>query len=492
MLRAMPESDALPLELTSAELKELLAAVGDRLGEFVESLESQPMRPARRSGDPVGSFDADAAWLAAPVPESPAAPREVLEFLFESVIPHAFNAAAPGYLAYVPGGGLPSSAVAELVGAIVNRYTGLWIAAPAAVELETQAIRWLAELLGMPDGTLGVLTSGGSMSTLLALVAARDKLVPHDLSRAVAYASDEVHHSLDKAARVAGVPAPNVRHVAVDDRFRLCPTALRDAIRCDRERGLAPFFVCASAGTVNTGAVDPLDDVATIAAEENLWFHVDGAYGAAFRLVPELAPRFHGMERADSLTVDPHKGLFLPYGTGVLLARELGDLERSFSAYASYLPAFQDDHQRLDFCELTPELTRDWRGLRLWLPLRLHGAAAFRDALAEKRELALAAWSTLNEEPDVQLTSEPDLSLFAFRQRFPGCPDRDEENRRNRVLLERINAPRRVMLTGTELGGEFFIRVCVLHLRTHRARVDEAITTIRAELAAMRTEHMES
>src|SRR5699024_781418 len=211
--------------------------------------------------------------------------------------------------------------------------------------------------------------------------------------------------------------------------------------------------------------------------EHHLWFHVDGAYGAAFRLVPELQPLFKGMERANSLAIDPHKGFFLAYGTGALLMQDMLDLQRAFSASAAYLPQPQGGEEHLDFCELSPELSRDWRGLRLWLPFKLHGVAAFRQALTEKRRLAVQAWQRLSLEPDVEIAAPPELSLFAFRQQFKEI-SREEENRRTRGLLERINESQRIMMTGTEINGYYFLRICILHLRTHEAIVTEGLERI--------------
>lgn len=466
------------LDPSPAHLQELLNEVGRRLAAFIGTIDQQPAQAA-------DYFDPEAPWLREPIPETPNMPGELLDFIFKEVIPVAFNSASPGYLAYVPGGGLFSSAMGELIAATVNCYTGIWAAAPAAVELETQFLRWLAELMGLPRGALGILTSGASMSTLIALVAAREKYLGDRLLQGTVYYSSEVHHAVVKAARVAGVPVRNLRPIQADARFRLRVDRLEEAVRQDRERGLLPFFICGTAGTVNTGAMDPLAGIAAVAAEHDLWFHVDGAYGAAFRMVPELQPLFKGMERADSIAMDPHKGLFLAYGTGALLLPDMSNLRRAFSASAAYMPASQESNEHLDFCELSPEFSREWRGLRLWLPFKLHGVAAFRQALAEKRRLAVQAWQRLSQEADVEIAAPPELSLFAFRQRFKGL-SREEENRRNQALLKRINESRRIMITGTEVNGRYFLRICVLHLRTHEAILNEGLELILAALAEAR------
>ena len=457
------------LDTQSDALRWLLDKTGERLADFITSLPDQ-------STDSSALFDPEASWLKDPLPAAPTDAEELLSFLFDEVIPAAYNPASPGYLAYVPGGGLFSAALGELIAGTVNRYTGCWASAPAAVELETQAIRWLCELMGMPEGSLGVLTSGASMSTLIALVAAREKHLGEEISRGVIYSSSEIHHSIPKAARVAGLGEKNLRLVEVDECFRMRPGDLRKKIHADRKAGLLPFFVCSSAGTVNTGSVDPLEEIAHVAAEEGLWHHVDGAYGAAFRLVPELAESLSGMGLADSLAVDPHKGLFLAYGTGALLVRDMAPLREAFQSSASYMPEMQEG-EHYDFCEFTPELSRQWRGLRLWLPLKLHGVDAFRSSLELKRELALRAWEHLRSIEDVEIPVAPDLSLFMFRQRFENCKPA-EEDARNQALLERINRDQRVMLTGTIVDGRFYLRLCILHLRTDHARLDEALAII--------------
>ena len=465
---------AAPLDSSAKDLEAMLNATVPRLLRWFETLEDQPSHATECPPEHLAAFRE-------PLPESGRPLEGLLDRLIDDVVPWSFNTAGPGYLAYVPGGGLPSTAVAELFAAITNRYAGVCAAAPVAVEIETQVLRWLCELMGMPKGALGVMTTGGSLSNFIGAVAARHDRLGEDLTGACAYVSSEIHHCMTKALRLAGIPSAGIRTVPVDDQFRLDPSALRALILEDRAAGKRPFLVCASAGTVNTGAIDPLTEIADLCADEDLWFHVDGAYGALFRLVPELEAPLRGVERADSLVLDPHKGLFLPYGTGVLLVKDLWALRAAHDADAAYLPPLNEGEEQVDFCNLSPELSRDWRGIRLWLPFMLHGIQAFRDALREKHELAVHAAEAIAQEPGVVLAHPPRLSLFAFRQTFEGL-SLEQENRRNEDLLERINHHRRAMLTSTEIDGTFWLRVCVLHLRTHRERVDEALRIVREEL----------
>jgi aromatic-L-amino-acid decarboxylase len=271
--------------------------------------------------------------------------------------------------------------------------------------------------------------------------------------------------------------------VPMDDRFRLRPDALEDRIREDRRRGLTPFLIVASAGTTSTGAIDPLQDLAELASRHGLWLHVDAAYGGFFLLTGEGRRAMQGIERADSIVLDPHKGLFLPYGTGALLVRDGPALRRTHRVTASFLPEMQEDPDLVDFSEYGPELSRPFRGLRVWLPLKMHGLGVFEEQLEEKLALARLAFDRVRALPGIEILAEPQLSLFAFRLVPPGEERDDEElNRLNRHFLERINVRQRVYLTSTMLGDRFALRVCVLSFRTHRDRIEAALEDIEAAL----------
>jgi aromatic-L-amino-acid decarboxylase len=258
--------------------------------------------------------------------------------------------------------------------------------------------------------------------------------------------------------------------------------ALAERIQADAQAGFQPFMIVGNAGTTNTGAVDDLDALAEIAARERLWLHVDAAYGGFFMLTERGRRVMHGIARADSITLDPHKALFLPYGTGSLLVRDGERLKEAHALTAEYLPAMQDTQDLVDFCQVSPELSRPPRGLRVWLPLKLHGAAAFRRALDEK--LDLAAWAARELHvlaPAIEVVAEPQLSTVAFRLARPAT-NADMLNRLNRALLDRINARNRVHLTGTMLGDRFVLRICVVSFRTHQNRMDLCLEDIRAAL----------
>ncbi|MDX1502236.1 MAG: aminotransferase class I/II-fold pyridoxal phosphate-dependent enzyme [Thermoanaerobaculia bacterium] len=477
-----PEPDpARPLESSPAELRELIDRAAERVVEHVATLADQPASYR-------GGAEEAAAAVTEPLPQSGAPYAEVLDLVFDRALPTSFNNAGPGFLAFIPGGGLVESAVADLIGDAINRYPTVFVAAPGLYQLEANVVRWFCDLVGYPESAGGFLSSGGSQANFSAVVAARHDRLPPDFLRGTLYASDQVHHSITKAASLAGFPVENVRKVASDDGFRLDPDALREAIAADRRAGLQPFLLVASAGTTNTGAIDPLPELAEIARREELWLHVDAAYGGFFLLTERGRRRLAGIDVADSVTLDPHKGLFLPYGTGCLLARDVATLSRSHGLRAEYMPPPPDDPRRVDFCDVSPELSRGFRGLRVWLPFKLRGARAFTDQLDEKLDLALWAAEELARVEGIEVLAEPELSLVVFRRRVEG--GLEERNRANRALLDAVNARQNVFITGTLTpAGEFVLRICVLNFRTHLDRVERALSDIREcldELAGQR------
>ncbi|MDX1611390.1 MAG: aminotransferase class I/II-fold pyridoxal phosphate-dependent enzyme, partial [Candidatus Thermoplasmatota archaeon] len=344
------------------------------------------------------------------------------------------------------------------------------------------------EMVGYPQGAGGLLTSGGSMANLIALVTARHEHLGEAFLDGVIYTSDQTHNSVLKAARFAGIPRGNVREIATDDRFRLRPDALEAAIQADLDQGLEPFFINANAGTTNTGAVDPLEAIADIAEAHGLWLHADAAYGGFFVLTDEGREALNGMARADSITLDPHKGLFLPYGTGSLIVRDPLTLERAHAEEADYLPDTAGV-DLVDYGRISPELSRDFRGLRVWLPLKLHGIAPFRAQLEEKLELASRASQGLSGIEHVSILAEPQLSTLAFRLEPPGM-EGEALDALNHAWLDAINRDGRVMLSGTRLEGRFALRVSIVSFRTHQEQVDallDAAKTTASELVAKHT-----
>ncbi|MEO8798924.1 MAG: aminotransferase class V-fold PLP-dependent enzyme, partial [Polyangiaceae bacterium] len=294
--------------------------------------------------------------------------------------------------------------------------------------------------------------------------------------------SSQSHHCITKAAKLAGIAHDRVRTIAVDDTFRMRVADLERAIATDRLAGLTPFMVFSTAGTTNTGAVDPIDAIADIAARERLWHHVDGAYGGFFHMAPELRPLLRGLPRADSLTLDPHKGLFLPYGTGALLVRDGEALRALHSSTAGYLPDNQDEFY--DPAEYGPDLSRGFPGLRVWLTLKLFGAARYRAAIAEKRELAVWAAQRVAQIPGIVMDAMPQLSLFAFHVEGEGMT-LAAQNAATEALMEQVTRRGDVMLSGAKVGDRFLGRVCVLSFRTRRSQMETCVQQLAEETARL-------
>jgi aromatic-L-amino-acid decarboxylase len=449
--------DQADLELTGPEMREMTNLVLDRVLAQLESL-----------GGLHAGGDWEKKWEGGPRPlalEGVEDFEKVLNEVLDRSAP-SFLTPGPGYLAYIPGGGLFPAAVGSFLAAAINRFTGIRAAAPALVALEEEAIEWLREGLGFPSGVAGVLTPGGSIANFTAILCAREKHLGPDLRKGVLYCSDQVHHSVIKSARAAGVLDDRQRSIPTSPSLAMRPDLLTAAIAQDREKGFIPFCVVSSAGTTNTGAVDPLPEISEICVRENIWHHIDGAYGGAFQLVEDARKLLPGILDGDSLTLDPHKGLFLPYGTGMLFVREREDLERPHQGSAGYLPedpapgVFDPSHFSL-------ELSRPFRGLPLWLSLKYFGLERFRAALAEK--LRLASWirEELRREEGLDVL-DGSLTVVAFRVR----------GGRAKELMEAVNNKGRVYLSGCWLDEEWIVRICLLSFRTREVQARMALEDV--------------
>ena len=458
------------LELSSAAMRRMGRAC---LNSIVEHISALPHSGCSDLAD----GRAIAATLREPCPESPTDFNQLLKLLIEDVIPASINTAHPSYMGYIPGGGLFPSAIAELLAAATNRYVSVWAAAPAIARLETNVLEWFAQWIGYPESSCGVLTSGGSMANFTAIVTARKHLLRGDLAIGTMYISDQAHHSVEKAAMLAGIPERNIRKLKSGVNFRAIPQKFEAAIERDVARGLKPFLVVGNAGTTNSGAVDPLTDLADICRKHSLWFHVDAAYGGFFALCAEGKKKLQGLHRSDSVVLDPHKGLFLPYGVGCLLVKRGQLLRNAHLLRGEYHKDLVTPKGEMNFTDYSLEQSRSCRGLAVWLPLKLFGVDSFRKSLAEKLELALWLYQRLAEDPLFECPSQPDLSVITFRYR----PRRGDPERLNKRLLKNIIATRNLFLSGTTLRGKYVLRVCILCFRTHRSEVERAFDLIHAE-----------
>lgn len=456
---------------------ELSPAAMQRMGEaclraVVEHIANLPAAPRSNLNNIVEI----AQSLREAPPETGTDFESLLKFLMERVIPVSINTAHPAYMGYIPGGGLYPSALADFLAAATNRYVGAWYAAPAAARLEANVLAWFAELMGFPQTSRGIMTTGGSLANFSAVVTARKHVLGDDIANGTLYCSDQTHHSVMKAAMLAGIPERNIRLLPVDANFRALPQQFESAIQKDLKHNLKPFLLVANAGSTNTGAVDPLHELADISQKYALWYHIDGAYGGFFNLCEEGKRKLAGIELSDSMVLDPHKGLFTPYGCGSLLVKDGERLHRAHMLSADYMQDQFTPEGEINFTEHSPELSRSFRGLQVWLPLKLFGLQAFRENLAEKLQLTQWLYQRFLAEPGFECLSVPDLSVITFRYR----PQRGDIESFNRRLLESIVKSGKLFLSSTLLNGAFAIRVCILSFRTHQAEVEEAFEIIKA------------
>ena len=423
--------------------------------------------------------------LGSPITEGGIPVAEVVALLEEEVVRPGLNAASGGHLSNVPGGGIYYAALGDYIAAVSNKYAGVFFTGPGAVRMENQLLRWVADLVGYPSAAVGNIASGGSVASLVAIATARDAhgLKGADFSRAVVYLTGQAHHCIEKALRIAGLGEAIVRHVAIDDRWRMRPESLAAAIAADRAAGLKPWLVIGSAGTTDTGAVDPLDRIGAIAQEAGCWFHVDAAYGGFFLLTDEGRTKLAGIERSDSVVLDPHKSLFLPYGIGVVLVKDPAPMLAAHHYFGSYMQDAMRAPGEVSPAEVSPELTKHFRALRMWLPLKLIGVAPFRAALEEK--LLLARYFRRKVAAlGFEVGPEPDLSIVTYRW-APAGASLEESNRLNQQIVDGVMKDGRVFLSSTMIDGRFTLRLAVLAFRTHRKTIDLALRVLKEQVAAL-------
>ncbi len=397
----------------------------------------------------------------------------LLHLYQKEVAETGINAASGKHLGYIPGGGVFAAALADFIGAVTNPYAGVHYASPGAAGIENEVINWLKKIFSFPENSTGCLSSGGSISTLIAFTAARDKhkVKNEFIKENVVYLSEQVHHSTQKALRIIGLEDVIIRYVPLDDNYRMHADALNELVEGDRAAGLKPFMVVASAGTTDTGAVDPLETIAAIAARHKTWFHIDAAYGGFFILTSKK-DLFKGMEKADSLIVDPHKGLFLPYGVGAVLVKDSEAVLHSHYYTANYMQDGANEELLKSPANLSPELTRHFRGLRVWLPLQMHGIEPFIACLEEKLLLVHYFRNKL-VALGFRLGPEPDLSVSYFW--FPFDADSGQKNRQ---LMNEIHKDGSVFLSSSIINNRFVIRMAILAFRTKKETIDEVVEMI--------------
>jgi aromatic-L-amino-acid decarboxylase len=483
------------LDISAEDLTDLSSHAVGLVSEYFARVSEMPVFPAIAGGEITSRLGSD-------IPVEP----EPLERLIEdcrTIISGSRHNGHPRFFAYVASPSTPAGAFADLIASALNSSVTSWRSGPAATEVERMVVRWLGSLIHYGENTHGLLTSGGSMANLLAILIAQRSRSESNPSREgfwnsqtpmLIYASDQVHMSIPKAADILGIGRNQVCTVETDDRFRMNVTALRQAIERDIRKGVKPFCVVASAGTTNTGAVDRLTEVAEVAEEFGLWFHIDGAYGAPGVLDTTKRPLFIGLERADSISLDPHKWLYTPVDCGCLLFRDAAVVRAAFAANeADYIKVHeQSDEESFAFWDYGLELSRRFRALKVWFTLKYYGARRLAEAISDDNALAQYLAESIKDSEDFELMAPVELSICCFRYVPRGMRDKlaaassdervgldamlDELNTRIMLSVQRGGS---AYLSNATIGGRFALRVCIINFRTTRPDIERTLAIIR-------------
>lgn len=455
--------------------------VADVVAEHLATLRSQPVitgdlpLPIRRR-------------LAAAAPEEGTEFETLLQTLRSDVLAYTAREPHPGFMGYVPSCPTFPAVLGDWLATGYNVFAGVWSIAEGPNALELAVLNWFRDWIGMPAGASGLLTSGGSGATLTAIVAARHAVVGDDASRLprlTLYTSDQAHSAVLRAAWIAGVPRGQVRVLPSDADFRLRPADVRAAMDADRAAGFLPVAVVGSAGTTNTGAVDPLDELADLCAEQGVWLHVDAAYGGFAALTQPGRELLRGLGRCDSVALDPHKWLYVPFECGCLLARDPSRLRDAYQIMPDYLLDVAPGEEQVNFADYGEQLTRQAKALKIWLSVRYFGLAALRAEVERGVMLAEHIERLAREETVLEVLAPAQLGVVCFRVRPPGMDDPaalDELNERVNVA---VNATGRHLISSTRLRGTFSLRACVLGFRTTRDDVEEVVRAVLAAAAEL-------
>ena len=455
--------------------------VADLVAEHLATLREQPAYTTLDRASTRALFDA------AP-PERPTPFDAVLGQFREKIAPHHAREPHPRFLGYIPSCPTFPAVVGDWLATGFNFFAGVNMVAAAPTEIELIVLDWFRRWMGMPEGTMGLLTSGGSAATVTAVVAARHAVVGDDtakIPRLTAYCSDQAHSSMAKAAWIAGISREHVRAVPSDSQFRMKVSALREMVAADRKAGLIPFLIGGTAGATNTGAVDPLHELADFAAEQNIWLHTDSAYAGFSVLTDRGRKLLDGLGRADSLTLDPHKWLYVPFECGCLLAKDPAKLASAFSIHPEYLQDVRAKDSQVNFADYGEQLTRYSRALKVWFSVQYYGTAAIRAAQDEAMALADLAERIVRESPDMEVLTPAQFGIVCFRMR-PAGMDEAALDAFNERVNERVNRSGFVLMSSTRLRGALSLRLCIPGYRTREDDVRAVLDLVKKTAAELR------
>jgi len=426
-------------------------------------------------------------WFNEPLPQEAKNPEEVLAEVQQKVMDTATNNLGPYMYAYVMAGGTQISIIAEQLAATINQNVGKWHLAPAINEIEKRVIQWGGEITGYDDNAAGVLLSGGSAANLAGLAVARNLFFEKmdirqnglfGMQPFTLYASTEVHGCVDKSVEELGIGTKQLRKIETNSDFTINLNVLEKTIKKDIEQGFLPFCIIGNAGTVNTGAIDNLSALSNIAKENNMWFHVDGAYGGLLGSLPSVKEKYQGIEQADSLAVDFHKWLYQPFEAGCLLVKDWDKLKKSYFKVASYLDASMEEQGRINFNEHYFQLSRNAKALKIWMSLKTYGIKAIKQMIQKDIDLAGYLSKKIDEDPDFELVAASDLAISCFRY-TKSLTSEEEIAAFNRTLITALEKDGRVFITGTTIQNKYVIRACLINHRMHTGTVDYLIDVIK-------------
>lgn len=483
----MPLRTQSSLDITEESLQELSAHATNLVFEYLTTLNERPVRAENHAGKTLAAIDTELSSEGRPLDQLLDDCRTIMDLSRHNGHPRFFG--------YVASPSTPVGAYADLIASALNANITCWRSGPAGTELERMVVRWLGALIDYDRDAKGLLTSGGSMANLIALLIAHRRKSGVDTSRQglwnsgppmTLYASEEVHMSIAKAADILGFGRDQVRVIACDERQRMRVDLLRQKIEADRREGLKPFCIVATAGTVNTGAVDPLTEIAEVAAEFDLWFHVDGAYGAPGSLDERKKPLFAGLERADSVSLDPHKWLYVPVDAGCLLFRDTHAARAPFSTEeADYIKTHgYTDEEAFAFWDYGVELSRRFRALKVWMTLQYYGSRRLAAAISEDIELAAYLGEIVSDAVDFELLAPVELSICCFRYVPERAMSAAELDRLNERIMEMVQKGGRAYLSNATVNGKFALRACITNFRTTKNDIDETIAAVREAAAS--------
>jgi glutamate/tyrosine decarboxylase-like PLP-dependent enzyme len=463
-----------PLELDHATMQRLGRQVADAVAQHLASL---PEQRVLTNGLPAPTRQR----LRALPSEGPVPFDELLGELQRDVFPYAAREPHPRFMAYVPGCPSFPAILGDWLATGYNFFAGVWPVAEGPNAVELAVLEWFRQWIGMPAGTGGLLTNGGSGATLTAIIAARHAAVgddPSRLARLTLYASDQAHSAALRAGWIAGVPRSQVRVLPSDDAYRLRASDVARAIAADREAGFIPLAVVVSGGTTNTGAVDPIDEIADVCAAENTWLHADAAYGGFAALTARGSALLAGLGRCDSVALDPHKWLFVPFECGSLLVREPERLRAAFQVLPDYLRDVAAGADAVNFADYGEQLTRQSRALKVWLGVRYFGLGAIRGEIDRAMDHAAYAERLVRAESLLEVMSPAQLGVLCFRVHPSGVDDVAALDALNERVNAAVSGDGHYLISSTRLRGVFTLRLCILGFRTTAADVEGLVATV--------------